>query len=187
MTDRCKGPETTRTMGTNTTTLLSSVIAITALANGDRTPLLATDHTRSDLDSRNFSQTSPFLAIQLTPLEQTNTGTHVQAHGGGIIQVGSTYYWIGEDKTNGSVFRSINCYGSTNLIEWTYVHIHISWYHAVDTNLDRSERCSGSNQAATWVSIASSSARKLFSTRARASMSCGCTSMTANTAKRRLR
>jgi sucrose-6-phosphate hydrolase SacC (GH32 family) len=28
---------------------------------------------------------------------------------------------IGEDKTGGSAFQNINCYSSTNLVEWTYV------------------------------------------------------------------
>ncbi|KAF2440958.1 carbohydrate-binding module family 35 protein [Karstenula rhodostoma CBS 690.94] len=50
----------------------------------------------------------------------TNTGKHIQAHGGGIIQVGSTYYWVGEDKTDGSAFQNVNCYSSTNLVEWKY-------------------------------------------------------------------
>lgn len=27
---------------------------------------------------------------------------------------------IGEDKTNGSPFQNINCYSSTNLVDWTY-------------------------------------------------------------------
>ncbi|KAK8024241.1 carbohydrate-binding module family 35 protein [Apiospora rasikravindrae] len=51
----------------------------------------------------------------------TNTGKHVQAHGAGMIQVGSTYYMIGEDKTGGSAFQNVNCYSSTDLVEWTYV------------------------------------------------------------------
>ncbi|KAI0394685.1 carbohydrate-binding module family 35 protein [Xylariaceae sp. FL0594] len=51
----------------------------------------------------------------------TNTGKHVQAHGAGVIKVGSTYYLIGEDKTDGSAFQNVNCYSSTNLVEWTYV------------------------------------------------------------------
>ncbi|KXJ87852.1 galactan 1,3-beta-galactosidase [Microdochium bolleyi] len=51
----------------------------------------------------------------------TNTGKHVQAHGAGIIKVGSTFYMIGEDKTDGTFFQNINCYSSTNLVEWTYV------------------------------------------------------------------
>ncbi|KAF4810333.1 hypothetical protein CGCSCA5_v010677 [Colletotrichum siamense] len=51
----------------------------------------------------------------------TNTGRHIQAHGAGITKVGSTYYMIGEDKTEGSAFQNVNCYSSTNLVEWTYV------------------------------------------------------------------
>lgn len=51
----------------------------------------------------------------------TNTGKHVQAHGAGIIKDGSTYYLIGEDKTGGTAFQNINCYSSTNLVEWTFV------------------------------------------------------------------
>lgn len=30
----------------------------------------------------------------------------------GIITVGSTYYWIGEDHTAGSAFQAVNCYSS---------------------------------------------------------------------------
>ena len=28
-------------------------------------------------------------------------GKHVQSHGGGIIKVGDTYYWFGEDRSQG--------------------------------------------------------------------------------------
>ncbi|QRV84826.1 glycoside hydrolase family 43 protein [Ceratobasidium sp. AG-Ba] len=51
----------------------------------------------------------------------SGTNQHVQAHGGGIIKVGSTYYWIGENKLNGGSYQSVNCYSSTNLVEWKYV------------------------------------------------------------------
>ncbi|KAF5650690.1 glycosyl hydrolase family 43 [Fusarium sp. NRRL 25303] len=50
----------------------------------------------------------------------TNTGEHVQAHGHGLIEVDGTYYMIGEDKTDGTYFQNVNCYSSTNLVEWTY-------------------------------------------------------------------
>jgi hypothetical protein len=33
---------------------------------------------------------------------------------------------IGEDKTNGSPFQNINCYSSTNLVEWTFVNALLS-------------------------------------------------------------
>ncbi|RDW79191.1 glycosyl hydrolase family 43 protein [Aspergillus mulundensis] len=52
----------------------------------------------------------------------TNTGQHVQAHGAGLIEEDGTYYLIGEEKTNGALFQAVNCYSSTNLIEWTFVN-----------------------------------------------------------------
>ncbi|KAH8811140.1 glycoside hydrolase family 43 protein [Xylogone sp. PMI_703] len=50
------------------------------------------------------------------------TNQHVQAHGGGINEVNGVYYWIGENKLNGSAFQSINCYSSTDLVQWTFVN-----------------------------------------------------------------
>ncbi len=47
-------------------------------------------------------------------------GGVIQAHGAGLIKVGGTYYWFGEDKTNGYAFQNINCYASTDLIHWTF-------------------------------------------------------------------
>ncbi|MEV6850358.1 family 43 glycosylhydrolase [Actinoplanes sp. NPDC051411] len=49
------------------------------------------------------------------------SGNVIQAHGGGITKVGSTYYWLGEDKTNGSPFQNIKCYSSTDLKNWAFV------------------------------------------------------------------
>lgn len=62
-------------------------------------------------------------ALQIVPggtWTATNNGKHIQAHGGGIIKVDNTYYWVGEDKTEGSRFHNINCYSSQNLVEWKY-------------------------------------------------------------------
>ncbi|KAL4988338.1 glycosyl hydrolase [Aspergillus falconensis] len=50
----------------------------------------------------------------------TNTGEHVQAHGAGLIEEHGTYYLIGEEKTDGTLFQAVNCYSSTNLIDWTF-------------------------------------------------------------------
>lgn len=49
-----------------------------------------------------------------------DNGRHIQAHGGGILKVGERYYWHGEDKTEGTNFRNINCYSSSDLVEWHY-------------------------------------------------------------------
>jgi Glycosyl hydrolases family 43/F5/8 type C domain len=52
-------------------------------------------------------------------------GVNVQGHGGNIIQVGSTYYWFGENKTDENAqhdpFQSVRCYSSTDLAHWTFV------------------------------------------------------------------
>jgi hypothetical protein len=48
------------------------------------------------------------------------SGARIQAHGGGFVQQGSTYYWIGEDKTNGTAFQNVKCYSSTDLVHWTF-------------------------------------------------------------------
>ncbi len=51
-----------------------------------------------------------------------NRGQHVQAHGGGIIRLGDTYYWFGEDRTRGlsRSNRYVACYSSTDLAHWTF-------------------------------------------------------------------
>jgi hypothetical protein len=53
-------------------------------------------------------------------------GKVIQAHGEGITKVGGTYYWLGEDKTNGSPFQNVNCYSSTDLKTWTFVNNALS-------------------------------------------------------------
>lgn len=50
------------------------------------------------------------------------SGNVIEAHGGGLIKVGSTYYWVGEDHTNGFNFQNVNCYSSTDLSSWTFVN-----------------------------------------------------------------
>ena len=51
-----------------------------------------------------------------------NHGEHIQAHGGGIIRVGDTFYWFGEDRarTNARGLCCVSCYASTNLVDWTH-------------------------------------------------------------------
>ena len=48
-----------------------------------------------------------------------NNGTEIQAHGGQVQKIGDTWYWYGEDKTNG--YRPVeggHCYSSTDLYNW---------------------------------------------------------------------
>lgn len=49
-------------------------------------------------------------------------GNQIQAHGGGIIKVGKTYYWYGENRRNGldTNYRYVSCYSSKDLINWKF-------------------------------------------------------------------
>jgi hypothetical protein len=51
-----------------------------------------------------------------------NRGQHIQAHGGGIIKIGDTYYWFGEDRTQGldPARKFVSCYSSKDLANWTF-------------------------------------------------------------------
>jgi len=51
-----------------------------------------------------------------------NRGQHIQAHGGGILKLGDTFYWFGEARgqTNERGLRCVSCYASTNLAQWTF-------------------------------------------------------------------
>lgn len=55
-------------------------------------------------------------SIQIVPgatWTAAGSNQHIQAHGGGIIEVSGVYYLIGENHLNGAAFQSINCYSST--------------------------------------------------------------------------
>lgn len=49
-------------------------------------------------------------------------GEHIQAHGGGVIQLGDTWYWFGEDRTRDmpAEVRGVACYSSKDLVNWEY-------------------------------------------------------------------
>ncbi|HET9570676.1 MAG TPA: family 43 glycosylhydrolase [Bacteroidales bacterium] len=49
-------------------------------------------------------------------------GEHIQAHGGGIIKVKSTYYWYGEQRAKDldPQYRYVSCYSSKDLINWKF-------------------------------------------------------------------
>lgn len=57
-------------------------------------------------------------------------GVHINAHGGGVLRHGSTYYWFGEHKGAGrrgnSAQVGVHCYSSTNLYNWKDEGISLS-------------------------------------------------------------
>ncbi|KAI8936095.1 hypothetical protein NX059_007594 [Plenodomus lindquistii] len=84
--------------------------------------------------------TATSATLQIVPgatWTAVNTGTHIQAHGGGITKVGDKWYWVGEDKTNGTAFINVNCYSSSNLVEWNYEGALLSQTASGDTGPGR--------------------------------------------------
>jgi hypothetical protein len=59
-------------------------------------------------------------AIQPGAVWPDTDGNHIQAHGGGIIKVGKTFYWYGEQRKQGldTNYRYVSCYSSKDLINW---------------------------------------------------------------------
>ena len=51
-----------------------------------------------------------------------NRGHHIQAHGGGIIKLRDTWFWFGEDRSQGldPAQRYVGCYSSKDLVHWTF-------------------------------------------------------------------
>ncbi|HVT97306.1 MAG TPA: family 43 glycosylhydrolase [Acidobacteriaceae bacterium] len=51
-----------------------------------------------------------------------NRGREIQAHGGGILHLGKTYYWFGEDRSqdNDPGMGYVTCYSSTDLAHWRF-------------------------------------------------------------------
>jgi hypothetical protein len=49
-------------------------------------------------------------------------GKEIQAHGGGMLRLGMTFYWFGEDRTpsNDSNKRYVSCYSSDDLVHWKF-------------------------------------------------------------------
>ncbi|GAA2633651.1 RICIN domain-containing protein [Paractinoplanes durhamensis] len=48
------------------------------------------------------------------------SGAAVQAHGGGVLQVGSYYYWFGENRNADNTFKAVSVYRSTDLRSWEF-------------------------------------------------------------------
>ena len=47
-------------------------------------------------------------------------GNHINAHGGGVLKYGDTYYWYGEHKAEhtSSALVGVTCYSSKDLLHW---------------------------------------------------------------------
>ncbi|MFE6485454.1 RICIN domain-containing protein [Streptomyces sp. NPDC057757] len=48
------------------------------------------------------------------------SGSPLHAHGGGVIKVGSYYYWFGEHRNADNTFQYVDAYRSTDLKNWEF-------------------------------------------------------------------
>jgi hypothetical protein len=63
----------------------------------------------------------------------------IEAHGGGYLKVGDTWYWFGEDKSqNSGNFKAVNCYASKDLVTWEFRNAIIT--RSTATQLNTSDR-----------------------------------------------
>jgi len=56
------------------------------------------------------------------------SGRHINAHGGGIMKYGDTYYWFGENKSDStsSAMVGVMCYSSRDLLHWKNCGVALS-------------------------------------------------------------
>ncbi|WP_406174710.1 RICIN domain-containing protein [Streptomyces sp. NBC_00996] len=65
------------------------------------------------------AQAAPQTITNGTQFTDTS-GAAVHAHGGGVIKVGSYYYWFGEHRNADNTFQYVDAYRSTDLKNWAF-------------------------------------------------------------------
>src|SRR5262245_16507370 len=48
------------------------------------------------------------------------SGALIHAHGGGVLKVGTFYYWFGENRNADNTFRAVSVWRSTDLRNWEF-------------------------------------------------------------------
>ncbi|MDT0446700.1 chitobiase/beta-hexosaminidase C-terminal domain-containing protein [Streptomyces johnsoniae] len=80
---------------------------------------LITAGTATAASTEASTEASAYDAIPNGQTWLDTDGNAIQAHGGGFLKVGDTYYWVGENKAHGSAaFGGVNLYKSTDLENW---------------------------------------------------------------------
>lgn len=99
--------------------LLASFAAVVAVrAQTDAANALANDKNKTGNDTGTEKYTS-FTPGQIW---KDDKGMHINAHGGGFLVAGNTYYWFGEHKIAGEkgnrAMVGVHCYSSGDLYNW---------------------------------------------------------------------
>ena len=93
----------------------SAIVNAVAVANGVTSSVTAADYSI-------VVQEGDYTSVPVgSPWFDTDRSS-IQAHGGGFLQYGGYYYWVGEDRTNNSAsFGGVNLYRSQDLLNWEFV------------------------------------------------------------------
>src|SRR5262245_16241743 len=85
------------------------------------------------------AQAAPVTVVSGAQWNDTS-GAAIQAHGGGIIKVGSFYYWFGENRNANDTFRFVSVYRSTDLRTWEFRNHVLSQSSAAELGSAKIER-----------------------------------------------
>lgn len=76
-------------------------------------------HRRRGRATAGPAQAAPQTITNGTQFTNTS-GNPLHAHGGGVLKVGSYYYWFGENRNADNTFRYVSAYRSTDLKNWQF-------------------------------------------------------------------
>lgn len=125
----CKGGEPARTVDLDVSKLRFLTLRVSDGGDG-----LANDHAdwlnamfETD-NSKNPATVErlPSQENQIMPgkVWRDTSGRPIQAHGGGLLKVGDTIYWYGEEKSQGYNNKvGVSCYSSRDLVHWKFESI----------------------------------------------------------------
>lgn len=97
-----------------------SLAAQNTTADGIATP--AATAAAATAKSAKSAKATTYDGVPVGETWYDTDGNPIQAHGGGFLQDGGKYYWVGEDKSHNSAnFLAVSLYESTDLLNWTKV------------------------------------------------------------------
>ncbi|MEV0387436.1 RICIN domain-containing protein [Nonomuraea sp. NPDC050643] len=77
------------------------------------------------------------------------SGNLLHAHGGGVVKVGSYYYWFGENRNADGTFRYVSAYRSSDLRTWEFRNHVLTQSSAAELQVANIERPKVIHNAAT--------------------------------------
>ncbi|MEV4172944.1 RICIN domain-containing protein [Nonomuraea sp. NPDC049709] len=77
------------------------------------------------------------------------SGNQLHAHGGGVLKVGSYYYWFGENRNADGTFRYVSAYRSSDLRTWEFRNHVLTQSSAAELQVANIERPKVIHNAAT--------------------------------------